>query len=227
MANGWNEYQDEAAEFFQSLGLATSTNVRLQGVRTSHDIDVLVEIDIAGFQVRWIVECKHWRSAVSKLHILALREIVADIGADRGIILCEEGFQSGAIEAAELTNVQVTSLSDLSISSKGAIYAARLRDLYDRNEICRERYWDIPKDIRIEKGLRFDIGDASIYSGARVVDFSHGIISQAFRGSYPIAIDIMQRVLSPRLPETLDGPEDVIALIEPMLAELEAKLDAV
>src|SRR5476649_2559669 len=96
----WKEYQQEAADFFRSLGLTASTDITLQGVRTTHDIDVLVTIDVAGFDVRWIVECKYWKTAVTKLHVLALREIVSDLGADRGIVLCEMGFQKGAVEAA-------------------------------------------------------------------------------------------------------------------------------
>src|SRR5271169_1004899 len=112
----WKDYQEEAAEFFRSLGLSATTDQTLQGVRTAHDVDVFVRIDVAGFAIKWIIECKHWKSAVTKLHVLALREIVSDLGADRGIILCETGFQSGAVEAANLSNVQVTSLAALFVS---------------------------------------------------------------------------------------------------------------
>ncbi len=128
----WKSYQEEAADFFRSLGLSASTDVTLSGVRTKHDVDVFVKLVFAGFEATWIIECKYWKTAVTKLHVLALREIVSDLGADRGIILCEAGFQSGAVEAANLTNVQVTSLAALTGASKDAIYAARLRDLYDR-----------------------------------------------------------------------------------------------
>lgn len=226
MAHDWQQYQEEAAEFFRSLGLAVSTNVTLQGVRTTHDIDVYVTMDVAGFQVKWLIECKHWQTPVSKLHVLALREIVADLGADRGVILCEKGFQSGAVEAANLTNVRVTSLAALAVSSKDAIYAVRLRELYDRTELSRERYWDIPKQVRIEKGLRPDVGGASMYSGARVIEFSREILARAFRGNYPIQVDPLERVFDPKLPDSFNNPEDVVALLEPMLAELESKLDA-
>ena len=102
MASDWNGYQEEAAEFFRSLGLEANTNVTLKGVRTTHDVDVLVKSCHAGFEVTWIVECKHWNSRVSKLHVLALREIVTDTGSDRGILLAEKGFQRGAAEAAVL-----------------------------------------------------------------------------------------------------------------------------
>jgi len=82
----WRGYQEEAAELFRSLGLDASTNVSIAGVRTTHDVDVLVRSHHAGFDVLWLVECKLWKTPISKLHVLALREIVADTGADRGIL---------------------------------------------------------------------------------------------------------------------------------------------
>ena len=50
----WKEYQEEAASFFKSLGLDASTDVTVDGVRTTHDIDVLVKSRHAGFEVTWI-----------------------------------------------------------------------------------------------------------------------------------------------------------------------------
>lgn len=87
----WKDYQEETAEFFRSLGLKAETDVTVEGVRTKHDIDVLVKSHHAGFAITWIIECKHWNSKVSKLHVLALREIINDTGADRGILLAENG----------------------------------------------------------------------------------------------------------------------------------------
>src|SRR3954452_14354103 len=139
MIRPWQRYQEEAADFFRSLGLQASTDVTLQGVRTKHDVDVLVKSSHVGFKITWLIECKCWQMPVSKLHVLALREIVADLGADRGILLSEAGFQSGAIEAATLTNVHVTSLRELAGTAKSDIYAMRLRELYDRVEAARER----------------------------------------------------------------------------------------
>ena len=64
--------------------------------------------------------------------MLALRQIVAEVGADRGILLSEAGFQSVAVEAARLTNVHVTSLLDLRGTASADIIAMRLRELFDR-----------------------------------------------------------------------------------------------
>ena len=42
MTKAWEDYQEEVAVFFRSLGLNASTDVKVQGVRTTHDVDVLV-----------------------------------------------------------------------------------------------------------------------------------------------------------------------------------------
>jgi restriction system protein len=129
----WRDYQEQTAQFFRDLGLAAETDVTVQGVRTSHDVDVLVRFDHVGFEVTWIVECKLWQTPVTRLHVLALRTIVSETGADRGILMAERGFQSGAVEAADLTNVQLTSLAGLGQTSGHAIGMAQLRALQEQS----------------------------------------------------------------------------------------------
>lgn len=223
MATDWNEYQEEAAALFRSMGLDAATNVSIKGVRTSHDVDVVVKSRHAGFEVQWLVECKHWKSPVSKLHVLGLREIVADTGSDRGILLCEAGFQSGAIEAATLTNVQVTSLESVRVTSGRDISAMRLRELYERMQLCSERYWNIPKQVRIEHGLRQDLMEWG-YSGAHVLGTCEELLNRAFRGVYPFstAADV-HSLLQLGKDRQFRAPEEVVTTVEQLLIELEGK----
>jgi hypothetical protein len=224
MANSWSDYQDEAACFFRTLGLAAETNVTLQGSRTSHDVDVVVTSDHVGFQIKWLVECKHWQDRVSKLHVLGLRQIVIDVGADRGIMLCEAGFQSGAFESATLTNVTLTSLSAFQSTASGQIQAMRARDLFDRTAHCRERYWKIAKPTRIQCGLRPGSGELG-YSGDSVILLCEELLSKTLRGVYPLACDSLQGLVL-KSPQVFSSAADVLAYVEPILAELEAKIDA-
>lgn len=224
MAAEWHDYQENAAEFFRSLGLEAMTNVTIKGVRTSHDIDVLVKSRHAGFEITWIVECKNWKTRISKIHVLGLREIVADTGADRGILLAESGFQSGAAEAAALTNVHLTSLSAARREASAEVFNMRLTELYDRVEKCRERYWNLPKGARVEHGLRPDTGEGG-YSGAAVVSLAEDILRKAFRGNYPFEADYMWRHAIHSMPEVLYTLEQTITMLEPIIQELESKLD--
>ena len=226
----WSDYQEQAAKFFRSLGLEANTNVTLKGVRTTHDVDVLVNSHHAGFDITWIVECKHWATPVSKLHVLALREIVSDIGADRGILLAENGFQSGAIEAAVLTNVQVTSLADLTLSANKEILAMRLRDLYDRTIQCKKEYWDIPKNVRIDHGLRPDTAQVA-YSGDWAIKVAEDLIVKGLRGSYPVQPDeihgkIAPLVIEQTLPAPIASPAELIEVVAKIVNALEVKIAA-
>lgn len=225
MATNWSDYQEEAASLFRSMGLDAVTNETIQGVRTKHNVDVVVRSHHAGFDITWLVECKHWKSPVSKLHVLALREIVSDTGADRGILLCEAGFQSGAIEAANLTNVQVTSLENVRATSGADICAMRLRELYDRLENCRTRYWDIPKRQRIERGLRQEVCVVG-YSGKTTLDICDDLFPRAFRGIYPFSADTLQALVTFGRDNLFSSPEEVIATLTPLIEELESKLNA-
>ncbi|MFZ3441210.1 restriction endonuclease [Vibrio harveyi] len=226
MAENWKDYQEEAAEFFRSMGLEAKTDQRINGVRTHHDIDVLVTSHHAGFDITWVVECKHWQKPVSKLHVLGLREIVSDVGADRGILLSESGYQSGAIEAANLTNVQVTSLAELSVSANNDILSMRVRELYDRKEHCHSRYWAIPKSIRKDHGLRPDIGDSmGAYSGNAVLDYCEKIFIKAFRGNFPFTSHEFLTCYAPGVPSEFASMQQVYDILESLVRDLEERLD--
>lgn len=224
MATDWSDYQEEAAEFFRSLGLEATTNVTIKGVRTEHDIDVVVKSLHAGFEVTWIVECKRWKSPVSKLHVLGLREIVTDTGADRGILLAESGFQSGASEAASLTNVHLTSLAGVRREASAEVFAMRIAELYDRLEVCRVRYWDIPKRIRIDYGLRPDTLEDG-YSGSFVLSLGEEVLRKAMRGRYPFELKYMSNRAGAPMPAVITSIEELVTHLDPLVRELESKLD--
>lgn len=224
MASTWEKYQEEAAAFFRSLGLDAITNHTVKGVRTAHDIDVFVRSHQVGFDVVWIVECKHWSKPVNKLHVLALREIVSDLGVDRGILLCEVGFQSGAAEAAALTNVHLTSLAELRGTASAEFMAMRLRELFDLAESCRVRYWDLPKEARIESGLRPDVVGGDPYSGNVVVELASDLIAKALRGNYPVTLTSMEGFATFGKDREFGSTKEILAVVEPMLVDLDARL---
>ena len=93
--------------------MSADTDQVVDGVRGSHSVDVVARLDQAWGTQLWIVECKLWKRRVEKLHVAALADIISDTGSDRGFLLPEVGFQSGAIRHARQRNVTLTSLQDL------------------------------------------------------------------------------------------------------------------
>jgi hypothetical protein len=109
----WHDYQERAGYYFYLLGMDVNVDDHLIGARGEHDVDVVVRASQAGIEQTWIVECKLWQRRVTKLHVAALANIVQDVGADRGILLSETGFQTGAIRLASFSNITMTSLTKL------------------------------------------------------------------------------------------------------------------
>jgi restriction system protein len=219
----WQEYQELVAEFFRSLGLEAETEVRLQGVRTTSDVDVLVVQAMAGFEIRWVVECKLWKTPVNQLHVFALREIVNDLGVDRGILLCEVGFQKGACEAAALTNVQLSSLEGLKQQARQDIFRYRLTALFDRSTKAKDQYWEIPKGVRIANNLRGDF-DPSIRNRGQALDGAISVLGRAMRGAFPITLDPMDAMCLNLPWMSVLNPQALVEELEPEIAATEEML---
>lgn len=135
----WREYQDKAQAFFSSLGLDAQTEVPVAGARASHVVDVLVRFRAYGVDHLWVVECKAWQRPIPKERVLTLKGVVDDVGADRGFLLSENGFQSGAVTAARLSNITLTNLEDLSANAAADVEGLRWNDLYSRLAQVRRR----------------------------------------------------------------------------------------
>jgi hypothetical protein len=109
----WREYQAATCDVFRRLGCNAQVDFHAKGVRAEHDVDVYATFLRSGILCTWIVECKLWKSRVPKEKVMALKAIVEDLGADRGIIISELGFQPGAQDAARGANITlVTSLDE-------------------------------------------------------------------------------------------------------------------
>ncbi len=111
----WREYQEAVAGVFRKLGCSAEVGKKVTGARGSHDLDVFVTFEKFGQECRWIIECKLWSTPVDKSEVHTLLSIVQNLGADRGLIFSESGFQSGARTASQNTNVELhDSLRDFS-----------------------------------------------------------------------------------------------------------------
>ena len=184
----WQGYQEEVADLFRSLGLSVATNQRIEGTRTFHDVDVVVRSKQAGIEQLWLIECKKWHRPISKDKVLTLRTIVDDTGADRGFMMAESGYQSGTFEAANRTNMTLTSIADLKVTLSAELGMAKLRSIADRVDSCRERYWEISKRDRIALGLRPEVGTIG-YSGVTVMAAVDFTARHALRRGFPIKYD--------------------------------------
>jgi DNA-binding beta-propeller fold protein YncE len=142
--SNWREYQHEVAAFFRKQGCEAEVEKKVQGVRAKHEIDVYVTFSRSGIKCTWLVECKLWKTRVTKEKVMALKSIVDDVGADRGIIVSEVGFQSGALNAVRDSNVTlVTSLEEFERTTSANSNEEQL--LYAEDDASLYKYPDNSK----------------------------------------------------------------------------------
>lgn len=110
---GWQLYQARAAAVFERLGCSVAVDAAVEGARSTHKVDVAVRFSGWGLPQLWIVECKYLKRRVTKASVETLKSIVDDVGANKGFILSEVGFQPGAISAANITSISLLSIADL------------------------------------------------------------------------------------------------------------------
>lgn len=139
--SAWRAYQESAADLFRQMGFEAVVEEVLEGARGKHEVDVVARTSLGGVGVTWIVECKHWKSAVPKAHVLTLAQIAQDTGADRAVLLSEKGFQAGAIAVSSKSNVMLTSLNELQ-----AVAADSIAELSIRRTLMRTK--DLERDLR-------------------------------------------------------------------------------
>jgi hypothetical protein len=189
------KYQQDVSRFFGDLGMEALVDQTVRGVRTSHDVDVLVRGSYVGFDITWVVECKAWQSRIPKEKVLALRQIVDDVGADRGFIMAESGHQSGALEAALVSIVTLTSIADLTERLRYDLAMTKLAKLEHRADEARERYWALGKYVRIDAGLRPEVGEAG-YSGNHVIAGVDQVLREVRLRGFPVIYDPVTATLA-------------------------------
>lgn len=204
----WKQYQEDTAAFFSKLGLNTSIEETVEGARSKHDIDVFVTGNVYGIAFKWIVECKAWKNNIPKEKVMALTSIVQDVGADRGFLLSEVGFQSGAIRAVKDTNITLTSIGDLEAIVKEDLAEVTLSSFSWRITKIKDRLRALKRQSEeIEFKVLFSLGRLAI------LDLS---LTDAVNGVYPniYKVDGEERHVANNFEELARGMEEIISEAE-------------
>ncbi|MBZ5585593.1 MAG: restriction endonuclease [Acidobacteriia bacterium] len=103
----WRDLQESVAAVLRECGFSVEVEKVIDTARGAVEIDVFAEEHIHGRRYVVLCECKHWTARVPQNVIHGFRTVVGDSGANMGYIVSMAGFQSGAMTAAELTNIQL------------------------------------------------------------------------------------------------------------------------
>jgi hypothetical protein len=110
----WKDLQNKVAQLFLELGCEVQTPfvVELAG-RGKKEVDVFICDRRASLSKITIVECKWWNTEVSQDTVHAFHTVMQGCGANAGFIVSKIGFQKGAYEAAQSTNITLLTFEEL------------------------------------------------------------------------------------------------------------------
>lgn len=107
LPSDWRDLQQLVATVLAECGFTVEVERPTRTVRGTKKVDVYAEEVHRGRKSIVLCECKHWNVRVPQDIVHSFLTIVSGTGANVGYIVGSSGFQSGAFESAELTNVRL------------------------------------------------------------------------------------------------------------------------
>ena len=153
--NSWLDLQNKVTQYLNEAGYKAVSPLTINTVRGSVEVDVYIEAPDELIK-RIICECKYWKTPVSKEKVHAFRTVVSDSGAALGIMISKEGFQSGAVEAAKLSNVILLTWDQFIqlIARKWMKNQLRLLRKEERATYVYTSYLSVPFELISEEGKK-------------------------------------------------------------------------
>ena len=71
-----------------------------------------IEFKLMGVEYKTIIECKHYKSSISREKVQILYDKIRACGVNKGILISTSNFQSGAIEYASKHGIALIQLTD-------------------------------------------------------------------------------------------------------------------
>jgi len=111
------QFEEEVRSFLEVLGRG------LPGLEVTHQekhavadgeytIDVTIRFEALGIRFVGLVECKYWQRAVKREHIMVLKAKLDSIGAAKGVMVTNTGYQKGAREYARAHGIALVKFID-------------------------------------------------------------------------------------------------------------------
>jgi Restriction endonuclease len=136
----WEQLETLVTSILAESGMNARRNVTLSLPRGTVEVDVLAEDSAEGIVHRLICECKNWKNTIPKEVVHAFRTVMQETGAHRGYIVSRAGFQAGAHEAAQATNIELVTFVEFQERYFSKWFKKKLWSVEDAVEDFNEYY---------------------------------------------------------------------------------------
>lgn len=121
LVKDWGGFEQLVAELNKTGEVSVEHNVVLPGRSGApRQIDVLIRHKQGLYEHLIVAECKFWNKAVDRATVDSMATTVREVGASRGVIFSNNGFQSGAVTQAKADSIDLFLVRDLTNDEWGA-----------------------------------------------------------------------------------------------------------
>jgi hypothetical protein len=109
----WRALQTGVCRLLNEVGLTAEIEKKLVTPRGEVEIDVYAVDENSVDQIRYLVECKNWASPIPQSVVHGFTTVMHETGGNIGFIVSREGFQVGAKQYLQNTNIIGLTYSEL------------------------------------------------------------------------------------------------------------------
>lgn len=169
-----SEFEQLVKNFLAIEGRALPKFEVLHNVKEpSHDgtyqIDIKATFEVlGGSEIKVLVECKHYKSAIKREKVEILYSRIQSLGYNKGILFASSGFQNGAIEFAKAHGIALVLVLEgrfkYEVRSHDQLFASNLPG-----------HIDAPQFIGVYghnyREARFNVSDLTVEDKEPLIDF--------------------------------------------------------
>lgn len=107
----WKKYESEILTYFQETYPETTITFDKKIIgkysKTERQIDIFIEGEIAGYEIKIVVDCKYFSKNIDVKQVESFCSMVEDVDAHQGVLITKKGYSKAAINRAYYGNQKV------------------------------------------------------------------------------------------------------------------------
>lgn len=107
----WKNYESEILTYFEETYPETTITFDKKIIgkysKTERQIDIFIEGEIAGYEIKIVVDCKYFSKNIDVKKVESFCSMVEDVDAHQGVLITKKGYSKAAINRAYYENQKV------------------------------------------------------------------------------------------------------------------------
>ncbi len=106
----WRAFEELVAKIYKEID--PEATVKFDEKIEGRQIDVSIRKNIVGIEMLIIIQAKWYNKPAQVTHVDAFESVIKEVGAAKGILVCNKGFTKGAKEKAAKARIELCSVYD-------------------------------------------------------------------------------------------------------------------